>query len=276
MIFFEADARDNFPNGARDCNSCCAEYASAIPGETNKWRISYARWLAPIRGRGLCAPTDISWLKLTPNPVAPFPTVLPPINTDYSAQIGANTAYTGTVVTNAASPQSSPLSYALDGVNPPSNGVVAMNSNGTFIYAPTAGFTGVDQFGFTTSDGINSPVENIFVLGVDTIIASHFSPTLPPGVENLSGAESSLQVYETPLPPNQGLIYVDPTKVYIRGYYLEFGVTVSPECLIGQLYRMTIAVQAMECDGNFLRHISTYDVLITKCGSLPLLGQTQF
>jgi hypothetical protein len=272
MIFFEADARDNFPNGSNDCNSCCSEYASAVPGETNKWRISYAKWLAPIRGRGLVAPIVFSWQKMTPNPPAPFPLVLPPTNTDYSAQIGANTAYSGTVATNGVSPQSTALTFALDPVNPPSNGVLAMNTNGTFIYVPDAGYTGVDTFGFTTSDGVNAPIENIFTLGVDTIIASHFVDTLPPGVINLTGGESALQVYETPLPPNQGSIYVDPTKVHIRGWHVEFVVTVSPETLIGQIYRMTIAAQAMECEGSFLRHISSYDILTTKCGVLPQYG----
>lgn len=272
MIYFTADARDNFPDG-RGCNTCCAVVASAVPGETNKWRISYAPWLCGIRGgRGLIAPAFFAWQKMTPNPPAPFPMMLPPTNIDYSAQIGANTAYSGTVATSAVSPQSNPLTFLLDPVNPPSNGVVAMNSNGTFIYVPTAGYTGIDQFGFFTTDGVNAPVENIFVLGVDTIIASHFVDSLPPGVENLSGSESGLQVYETPLPPSQGSIYVPPTSVYIRGPHIEFNVTCSPETLIAQIYRMTLKVQAMECDGGFLTHISQYDIRITTCGQMPEYG----
>lgn len=265
MIFFEASARDNYPQ-AGNCNSCCAELATAVPGESNPWRISYADWMASISGgRGLFD-TVFSFEKLTPDPSPPYPATLPPINTDYQFQIESNTSYSGTIATNASSPQSSPLTFALDPVNPPSHGAVAMNSNGTFIYVPVAGYLGIDQFAFTTTDGINVPIENIVVFGVDAVITDHFSGSLPPGVINPSSPEEAAQVYETPLPPSQGLLFVDPQTVRMRGFHLEFPLQCSPECLINQIYRMTIAVQSIDCNKMRYRHISSYDIRISSCG----------
>lgn len=263
MIQFQVDGRDNFSQSPSDCNTCCCQTASAIPGEANKWRLNYMQWLAGISGRGLVAPVDFSFQKLTPNPTAPFPTLLPPTNIDYTAQIEANTPYNGTVATSAVSPQSSPLTFALDPTNPPTNGIVAMNTNGTYIYVPTAGFTGVDNFAFTTTDGVNTPIKNIVTIGVDTLVATNFATPLPAGVIALTGG---IQVYETPLPPNQGLIYVDPKSVMIRNPMIDFKLTVSPETLIGQVYRLTVAAVAMDCDVGIFRHISCYDITITTCG----------
>lgn len=266
MYYFEADARDGFGNTGKTCNTCCEEVADGIPGETNAWKISYSDWLAGIRGgRGLYS-ANFSFTKLTPDPPPPIPSMLPPYNTNYAFQIEANTNFSGTVATNAVSPQSSPLTFALDPVNPPSNGVVAMNSNGTFIYVPVAGFVGIDDFGFVTTDGVNKPVENIVTFGVDVVVTSDFPTPLPAGVIHPSGSESADQVYETPLPPSSGLIFVPPTSVRIIGCMLNFGLEVSPQTLIGQIYRMTIAVSALECNKQTFRHISSYDVRISSCG----------
>jgi hypothetical protein len=267
MMYFEADPRSNVSvGGFGSCNTCCPESATGIPGEVNRWRIGYGDWLCGIHsGRGLFR-ADFSFLKITPNPVAPFPSVLPPTNVDYQFQIEANTSFSGTVSTSAVSPQSTPMTFALDPVNPPKTGIVAMNSDGTFIYIPQAGFIGVDTFTYVTSDGINTPVKNTVTFGVDVVVATPFSTPLPAGVINPSAPESSAQVYETPLPPNEGLIYVDPRIVKMRGFHLDFGVTVSPECLVGQVYRMTVASQAMDCDKAIYRHISSYDILISSCG----------
>lgn len=265
MIFFEADARDNYP-AARNCQSCCTEVATSIPGESNGWVISYANWMCGIAGgRGLFDAV-FSFEKITPDPAPPFPSVLPPTNTDYQFQIEANTSFSGTVSTNAVSPQSTPLTFSLDPINPPSHGGLAMNSNGTFIYVPNAGYTGLDTFGFQTTDGINTPVENIVIFGVDTVIVSHFSGSLPPGVINPSAPEDTAQVYATPVPPNQGLIFVDPTTVKMRGSHLEFPLQCSPETLLNQIYRLTIAVRAMDCNKLVYRHISSYDIRISSCG----------
>lgn len=264
--YFEADARDGYSkNTGNACNTCCEEYAESVPGETNQWRINYSDWLAGIRGRGLFA-ANFSFEKLTPDPVAPFPSTLPPTNIDYNFQIEQNTSYSGTVSTSAHSPQSTPLTFAVDPVNPPSHGVVAMNSNGTFIYMPNSGYTGIDTFGYVTLDGINLPVENVVTLGVDVLVASPFEGSLPPGVVDASSPENTQQVYETNLPPGQGLIFVPPASIRMRGFALTFALECSPETLINQIYRMTIAVSALECNRQTFRHISSYDIRISSCG----------
>lgn len=274
MYEFEADPRDGFGNGSNGrsgssrgntCNSCCEETAEAIPGETNLWRISYACWLSGMRGRGLYA-IGFSFIKLTPNPAPPIPSMLPPTNIDYVFQIEENTSFSGTVSTNANSPQASPLTFALDPVNPPSHGIVAMNSNGTFVYVPSSAYTGIDTFGFVTTDGVNMPVENIVTFGVDTEVAVPFSSPFPAGVIDASGSESAQQVYETPLPPGQGLIFVPPQSVRLAGFHAHFALTTSPETLIGQIYRMTVAASALECNKQTFRHISSYDIRISSCG----------
>jgi hypothetical protein len=265
MYYFDADARDGFGAGNGTCNTCCPATADAVPGETNMWRIGYADWLQGIQGRGLFD-AGFSFEKTTPDPVAPFPTVLPPTNTNYAFQIEANSAYSGTVATNGVSPQSTPLTYALDPVNPPTHGVVAMNSNGTFVYVPTAGYIGIDDFNFVTSDGINLPVSNMVSFGVDVIVASAFPTPFPAGVIDASGGESAQQVYETPLPPSQGLIYVPPETVRMNGFYLQFGLFAAPGLLINQIYRMTVATRAMDCARQTFRHISSYDIRISSCG----------
>ena len=269
MIRFEADSRDNYPyalSGAvNSCGVCCSANAQAIPGETNRWCIEYGMWMAGIPGSRFNLPIVFSFEKLTDNP-PPSGSVLPPTNTDYTAQIAANTAYNGTVSTNAVSPGSQSLTYAIDPINLAQHGFVAMNADGTFVYNPEAGFTGVDKFYFVTMDGINSPVKNSFTLGVDAVITSHFSAPLPDGVINLTGGESSFQVYETNLPPNDGLLYVPPKSVLARRSYLEFALACDPEALIGQVYRMTIKAEVADCNRQTYSHISTYDIEISQCG----------
>lgn len=269
MIFFEADGRDNFfntPFGAvNSCGVCCQANAQAIPGETNRWRIDYGMWMAPLPNPRFEMPIVFSFEKLTDNP-PPSGSVLPPTNVDYSEQIAANTAYNGTVSTSAVSPSSLGLTFAIDPLNVAQHGFVAMNADGTFIYSPNPGFVGLDRFYFVTMDGINDPVKNSFTFGVDTVITSHFSPTLPAGVVNLTGSESGIQVYETNIPPAGDLLYIPPQSVYARHRSVDFALVCDPEALIGQLYRMSIKTQVADCNRTMYSHISRYDIEITQCG----------
>lgn len=240
MYFFQVDARDNFSGSLRTCNFCCADKAAAIPGEMNAWRIDYSPWVSGIQGRGLSQPIGFSISKLTTNPPPPFPSDLPPTNTDYTVATPINTTFSGgDVSTNAISPGSHTLTFYADPVNLPRNGVVAMNSDGSYIYVPNTGYSGLDQFGFFTSDGINPPVENIVTVKIPST---------------------------TNIPPNLGLLYVDPTSVRIHNPFLDFKVVASEQALVDQVYRLTVSAIALDCDIGQYRHISTYDIAITKCG----------
>lgn len=263
MYYFDAPSRDGFDKRST-CNTCCEEYADAVPGETNKWRIGYADWLAGINGRALIG-AEFSFVKLTPDPAPLYPDRTPPTNQDYVVQIQANASYSGTVATHASGFISAVLTFALDPVNPPQHGIVAMNSDGSYIYVPSPGYVGIDTFTFVTMDSVNAPVKNSVTFGVDAIVGSPFQGSLPPQVVIADGTDGQ-QVYETVLPPSQGLIFVDPRTVRLNNAFLDFALTVAPETLVNQIYRMTIAVSALECGRQTYRNISSYDVRISSCG----------
>ena len=63
--------------------------------------------------------------------------------------VGAGTG----VLTNDMDPDGQPLSAVLLSV--PSIGVLAFNGDGSFVYEPPAGFTGVVEFSYVATDGEN-------------------------------------------------------------------------------------------------------------------------
>lgn len=266
MFSFQVDGRDNFSGTDRTCNFCCADQATVVPCERNPWMIDYSPWLLGIQGRGLCQPISFSIEKLSSDPVAPFPSMLPPANIDYNIQIAANTAFSGSVATGATSPQDSPLTFKIDTTSPPSHGIVAMNTDGIYVYSPTTGYVGLDQFGYFTMDGVNAPVENVVNIGVDIVVSPPFEEGLPPGVVIQTNGDGGPQLYATPIPPNSGLLYVDPQSLCIRSPFIKFTLVASCELTVGQVYRLKIVMSAMDCDRATYRHISTYDILVTKCG----------
>jgi VCBS repeat-containing protein len=62
------------------------------------------------------------------------------------------TVSVGGVLQNDTSPSGSPLTAAL--VAGPAHGSLTLNADGSFTYAPTAGYVGIDTFTYTASDGI--------------------------------------------------------------------------------------------------------------------------
>ena len=59
---------------------------------------------------------------------------------------------TADVLANDSDPEGSALTAIL--VSGPSNGTLTLNSDGTFNYAPNAGFSGTDSFTYKANDGI--------------------------------------------------------------------------------------------------------------------------
>jgi large repetitive protein len=71
----------------------------------------------------------------------------------------------GTVLANDTDPDSgpSPLTVsAFDAVSG-AGGTVSMNANGTFNFLPATGFTGVDSFNYTVSDGLSTDVGTVLI-----------------------------------------------------------------------------------------------------------------
>jgi VCBS repeat-containing protein len=81
------------------------------------------------------------------------------------------------VLGNDSDPDSDTLTAILVGA--PSNGVFAMNPDGSFIYVPTKGFSGTDSFTYEANDGqLNSNVAtvtiNVTLNSDDTIFSDGF------------------------------------------------------------------------------------------------------
>ncbi|MEM7105474.1 MAG: Ig-like domain-containing protein [Bacteroidota bacterium] len=75
----------------------------------------------------------------------------PPVANDDHTQTEMDTPVTINVVPNDYDPDGDPLTTPVQ-LTPPSNGMVVNNGDGTFIYTPDPGFTGVDMFTYEVCD----------------------------------------------------------------------------------------------------------------------------
>ncbi len=75
----------------------------------------------------------------------------PPTAVDDSAATDENVPVTIPVLANDGDPDGDPLSVT--SIVQGANGFAAVNGDGTVTYAPMAGFTGTDSFGYTIEDG---------------------------------------------------------------------------------------------------------------------------
>ena len=107
----------------------------------------------------------------TAAPVVPEDDVpSPPVAQDDTATTAADTPVVldvaADLLANDTDPNSDPLS--LDSFGQASNGTVTDNGDGTLTYTPNAGFSGVDSFDYTISDGTGTPTDTATVfIGVD-------------------------------------------------------------------------------------------------------------
>ena len=93
-----------------------------------------------------------------------------PTANDMKISTHANTAYTGKL--NIKDPDNDLLSSEL--LTTPVNGVLTLNSNGTYNYTPNEGFIGTDQFTYKTNDGIiNSNTATISINITNTPPVAH-------------------------------------------------------------------------------------------------------
>lgn len=246
MPSFNLDPRDGFSSSSNanstSCSSCCCEQVHVIPGERTKIVLKGGQWANSIRAK-LVAPVSITLSQLTANPPAPIATNLPPTNIDYLFRTPVNITYIGTVATSAADPEGAALSYGLLPLSGPLHGTVIMNSLGAFSYTPTLGWNGADAFSYTTSDSVNPPV-----IHVVNMLTDYALPSAP-----------------TPAPSSVALLSVPSSQVALRGNDVEFPLIVSPAAVVGSVWRLTVAVDAMECDGFLYRNISCYDITVVKC-----------
>jgi hypothetical protein len=75
------------------------------------------------------------------------------------------------------------------------NGVLTLNSDGSFIYAPYSGFTGIDSFSYYATDGINSSNFNTVVISVQNpapVAYDQYYTALEGGALSVSAANGLL------------------------------------------------------------------------------------
>ncbi len=112
---------------------------------------------------GLAASAEYQWYvtlndgrSTTTGPVWSFTTAPPPntapVAVNDSATTDEDTAVSGNVLTNDTDADAGTTLTATLGASP-TNGTVALASNGSFTYTPNADFNGTDSFTYTASDG---------------------------------------------------------------------------------------------------------------------------
>ncbi len=84
-------------------------------------------------------------------PLVAFPDNAPPVAADDATQTEAGVAATTAVLDNDHDGDGDPLSVT--SVGAATNGSATINTDNTVTYMPDAGFTGLDQFPYTISDG---------------------------------------------------------------------------------------------------------------------------
>lgn len=238
MLSYVVDARDAFPASVNSCSSCCCQSATARPGETNKVSIVYTPWVAPLGGRGLVNKTQFEVEQVTklPDPNAPA-------NSNYYFPVEYNTAFTGSVATEATDPHGTPLTFSLVRMYGPDFGSVTVEDTGAFTYTPALGSSGYDEFYVETSNGNKSVVTQVIV-----------------GVKG-PGATADLP----PVPFDEPLQVLYPSVRIDRLDHLSFAIKASPTLKVGEIYRLTVKQPAIDCDCIEYIHVSCYDFVAVKC-----------
>lgn len=89
--------------------------------------------------------------------------------------------FTGNITTNDSDIDGTLISVNTTAIVPPSNGIVLINSNGTFDYVPNTGFVGIDTIVVNVCDsGFPLPAS----CSNDTIFITVIDVNLPPIVFN--------------------------------------------------------------------------------------------
>ncbi len=89
-----------------------------------------------------------------------------PVATSASVSTSMNTALHGTLI--ATDDDGDPLTYNI-GSTLPAHGALSINTNGTYTYLPSSGFTGTDSFSFRANDGFVSSNEATITITVGAV-----------------------------------------------------------------------------------------------------------
>ena len=164
------------------------------------------------------ATSNVATVIVTVNAVNDAPTAV-----NDSASTNQGTALSGNVLSNDNDVDGNTLSATL--VAGPAHGTVALNSNGSFTYTPTANYTGTDSFTYKATDGTatsNTATVSITVIDNVAPTAVDIQATNGGGL-NISGyleeGDSITYTFSEPINPNSILAGWNgtTTNVVVRG-----------------------------------------------------------
>ncbi|NUU73932.1 Ig-like domain-containing protein [Paenibacillus xylanilyticus] len=119
----------------------------------------------------------------------------------------------------ATDPDGDPLSYALD--NPPINGTVVVNPDGTFTYIPDPGYVGTDFFTITVTDSRGGVASAVITVNVNANVPVVFNQTVSTNTNTpISGQVIATDPTGEPItiavlsPPANGTVTVNPDGTY--------------------------------------------------------------
>lgn len=238
MLYFTVDPRDSYKVGG-SCNTCCCQEASIAPDEINKMTVNYAPWAAPIGGKGLTNSTQFAVEKKSGDEPDDAPN-----NDNLSLAVERGAILGGDVFSTASSPIGEPLTFGLVPLSGPQHGTITFTDAGIFTYTPDSGYTGYDNFFYTTTDGQNTVIREV-------IIQVNFPAPAAPFPE---------QRYTPPIRIDRKRVKVDPNS-----FQLNLAIEASPALRVGEIYRLTIKQPTLDCDCNEYFHVSCYDFVVGKC-----------
>lgn len=220
------------------CTVCCCEPLSLKPGTTSKVHLNYAPWAVPI-GRLHCLPTFALEMMETcvVNPSAPVKTGGENVMFDTPV----NTSLTGDLKTKIEDPNAGGLKFKLLSLYGPKHGTADVASDGTFEYNPSPGYNGPDRFfvSATTEEGNSANFE--VLIGV--------------------GTQLSADMVETPH------VYIDARSANVdyQFFTASFAVTVAPTADLCEVWRLTVMMNAIDCECICYNRTDCYDIRLVKC-----------
>ena len=204
----------------------------------------YSAWSGPIGGRGISVNTSIDISKkssATPLAGNQQPTAQP-----FFGLTAAATVLNGQLV--ATDPESATLAYSLVPTGGPAHGTVTIGASGAFIYTPNGSFSGYDHFYYSVTDGSTKPIVQEVVIGVSPQL-----PALPLALPTVANLTPIVRVRAKAITINSGWQAV------------SFPLEVSPQAQVGDVYRMIVKQEALDCDCNSYFKLDCFDIVIGAC-----------
>lgn len=234
MNFYTVDPRTTL-GSSLSCDTCCCVVANGRPGEKNLWTINYAPWSLPIGGLGLKA-----------NPIIDIELVksvdVTHTNLDLTFNVAVSTVLNDTLATGATPTTGN--TYRLHTLTAPKLGSLVINVDGTFVYTPRAGITGLDYFWYDMLNAAGQVLTRKVTIEITPVVAA--APVL---------------VASDPV-----LLQGPELVINVKLHQIRLPVEVTPRAQPGELYRITIKQETVDCDGFIFSHVSCYDLVIGKCG----------